>query len=111
VTELNREAVLAWLAGLSDGRWLELMVTACQQRGGDPAGHGTYAVAHIWRYPDDEPWSVELVAPEDRRHYEGWSAEDCLVIRAANCPGCGTRVGSGALHAACPVCGGAVECH
>jgi hypothetical protein len=35
VTELSREAVLKWLAGLSDGQWLELMTTACKQRGGD----------------------------------------------------------------------------
>ena len=115
MAELSRESVLEWLRGLSDGPWLELMTAASQQRGSDPAidprSRGTYAVANMIRLDMEDPWAVELVAREDRRYYEGWSVEDCTVIRGATCRGCGTRVGSWALHAVCPVCGAQVECH
>jgi hypothetical protein len=115
MAELNRESVLEWLRGLSEGRWLELMTAACQQRGSDPAldptSRGMYAVAHMIRLDTEDPWSVELVAREDRSHYAGWSVEDCTVIRGATCRGCGTRVGSWALWGVCPVCGTQVECH
>ena len=112
MNELDRDGVLAWLAGLADGPWLELMTSACQRRQARHDGESRFAVAHIWRFDRDEPWVVELIAVEDEAHYLGrFAAEDCTVIRSATCSGCGIRVGSWARVVHCPVCGESLSCH
>jgi rRNA maturation protein Nop10 len=88
------------------------MAAACAQRPPHPQDGAKYAVAHVWRFDAEEPWVVELVAAEDREHYQGgFAPEDCTVIRAASCPQCGSRVGSWARVVKCPVCGEALSCH
>ncbi len=110
--EMNRESVLAWLDGLPEGPWLELMVAACTQRPPRISDGVRYSVAHVWRLDEQEPWMVELVAAEDWEHYQGrFAPEDCTVIRTATCRGCGTRVGSWARVVRCPVCGTELSCH
>ncbi|MGL6073397.1 MAG: hypothetical protein ACRC8S_04450 [Fimbriiglobus sp.] len=112
VMEASREYVLAWLAGLPEGPWLELMVAACAQRQPHPQDGCKYAVAYVWRFDEQEPWVVELVAAEDRSHYQGeFAPEDCTVIRAATCRGCGSRIGSWARVVRCLVCGEELSCH
>jgi hypothetical protein len=110
--EANRESVLAWLAGLPEGPWLELMAAACAQRPPHRQDGRKYAVAHVWRFDEQEPWVVELVAPADSTHYVGGFIPDGHgVIRAATCGGCGQRIGSWARVVRCPVCGRELSCH
>jgi hypothetical protein len=109
---VDRESVLAWLAGLPKGHWLEVMTAACTQRPTRPDGELHFTIANIWRFNAEEPWGVELVAVEDVAHYNGrFAAEDCSVIRATTCRACRNRVGSWARVVRCPVCGESLSCY
>jgi hypothetical protein len=112
MSELNRESILAWLANLPDGPWLEVMTAACLQKPPHPKDGQRFGIANIWRFDADEPWVVKLVAVEDSEHYGGrFAPEDCSVIRTTTCRGCGYRIGSWARVVRCPVCGEALSCH
>jgi hypothetical protein len=116
VAPLDRVSVLNWLRSLPEEEFAHLLAEACQSgayRHYDVTDV-RYAAAHVWR-DGDEPWTVDLIAPEDAARYQGTPFEagfpsDDPIIRSAECPVCGLRVCSWARWVRCPVCGEELSC-
>ncbi len=113
---LDRGSVLEWLRSLPEAEFAHLLAEACQGRAYRhyDITDVRYTAAQVWR-DGDEPWTVELIAPEDEARYQetpfaaGFPADD-PIVRSAECRGCGQRVCSWARWVRCPVCGEALSC-
>ena len=113
---LDKASVLDWLRSLPEEEFAHLLTEACRGRScrHDDTTDIRYATAQVW-CDGDEPWTVELIAPEDAARYlgtpfeAGFPASD-PVVRSAECRGCGQRICSWARWVRCPVCGEALSC-
>jgi hypothetical protein len=116
VAALDKAGVLDWLGSLPEEEFAHLVAEACQGRSYRhyDITDVRYAIAQVWR-DVEEPWTVELIAPEDAASYQGTPFEAGFpagdpIVRTAECGRCGQRVCSWARWVRCPICGESLSC-
>ena len=102
--EMDRAAVLAWIAELSDKQLAEFFYAAGRGRltSDLPEWSGHFALAEAEK-PDDR-WEVHLVGLAREKNW----VDDAPLCQEGSCGSSGSSVLSWSKNSVCPVCGEAV---